>query len=173
MEQRRRWRCADSKGLVKKFLVVCACGILVGCGSTKQTPTQTTVSMTATAWGIIITDSTDANISTVTATLTYASCANGVTGPACFSGFNLSSKSDDSIPGTPVSLLIGVPVNPVPIGGPDGYAFNFLYIYSASSGTWNIVGTGKFYPNGNVAGTWQPQCLPLHRQKRRDRDRGE
>ena len=131
------------------------CGFLVGCGSSKQTPAQTTASMTATPWGIIVSDSADANISTVTATLASASCADGVAGPACFGGSNLSSKSDDPTPGTPVSLLVGVPVNPVPIGGVDGYAFNFLYVYSASSGTWNIVGVGKFYPNGNVAGTWQ------------------
>lgn len=122
--------------------------------------------MTATPWGVIVSDSTDANITTVTATLTSAPCANGVVGPACFSGSNLSSKSDDSNPGTPESLQIGVPVNPVPIGGPDGYAFNFLYVYGSISGTWNIVGTGRFYSNGNVAGTWQcdtstPACSGL------------
>lgn len=149
-----------------KQILVLACGVLVACGGAKQTPTQTTASMTATRWGIIVSDSTDANISTVTATLASAPCANGVTGPACFGGSNLSSKSDDTTPGTPESLLIGVPVNPVPIGGPDGYAFNFLYVYSAVSGSWNIVGTGKFYPNGNVAGNWQcaastPACSGL------------
>jgi hypothetical protein len=152
---------------MKTFLVLCACGILIGCGSTKQTSAPATASMTATPWGILIRDSTDANISTVTATLTTDSCANGVTGPACFSGSNLSSKSDDATPGAPVSLLIGVPVNPVPIvGGADGYAFNFLYVYSASGAVWNIVGTGRFYSNGNVGGTWQcdtstPACSGL------------
>lgn len=127
--------------------------VLTGCGTASK-PATSTVTMTSKAWSIWVHNTADQNIVTVNAQLTAEACV-GVVGPTCFKGVDIANTSDDVAP-TPGALAIGVPVNPVPITTTDGYAFNFEYDYQTAAGvSTSLAGSGRFYPNGNVAGTWQ------------------
>lgn len=136
-----------------RTFVLTALLILTGCGVSTKTPAQT-LSMTAKTWTVWVHSTADPNVVTVNGALSAGTCVTGVTGPACFNGSGLSNTSDDPTP-TPTSLKIGVPVDPVPISTTGGYAFNFQYAYQTAGTASTITGSGQFYPNGNVSGTWQ------------------
>lgn len=137
---------------MRRFLVI-ATLIMTGCGVSTKTPAQINESMTAKPWSVWVHSTEDPNVVTVHGALSAGACVS-VEGPVCFTGSGLSNTSDDPTP-TAVSLMIGVPVDPVPLGGLDGYAFNFQYVYQTAGVTSTITGAGRFYPNGNVSGTWQ------------------
>ena len=139
---------------MRKLLVPALTILLLGCGASNKT-TQPIVNMTAKTWTVVFRSTSDPNIATPTATISAEACTTNVTGPMCFQGTGITNTSNDTPVPAPVSLEIGVPVNPVPISPTDGEAFNVEYVFQNSAGTWDVIGAGRFYPNGNVAGTWQ------------------
>jgi hypothetical protein len=148
---------------ITKLLGGCVlCAVLASCGATKQV-----AKLTATPWTIDV--GGGATLDLTTTLISAATCNSpegNVASAVCFTGTSLfNSEPGPSLTGTPESILVGVTAGTDPTGA--GQEFNFQYVYrTESAGTWNILGEGTFYPNGNVAGTWQcstatPACAGL------------
>jgi hypothetical protein len=154
-------RVTEMKSVAKLLSTCVLSAVLASCGATKQTTTAPP--LTATPWVITITGgggTAPLIYLNVTTTLTPAATCNSPAGNVSSAVCLTGTSPFNSVPGffapagTPESILVGVNAGTDPTGA--GQGFNILYVYStASAGAWNIVGEGVFYPNGNVAGTWQ------------------
>lgn len=134
---------------------------LVGCGGGSMSAPKIQTDLTAKPWTLTLTEQNNTgSLGTLTFSLPQSAQCGSVQGPACFGATNLQS-SGSSVSGVPTSLVVGVLVNPVPdgAGGAYGAGFAFQYVYATSgSGTWTISGSGQFYQNGNIAGSWTCDC---------------